>query len=101
MTPDYSISYRGYEGTNLYGTGENIWAMSGSVSYGVPLGGTGVITPFGQFAISTLNQTRMGVRVALNSNLDRLFNLEIASVLSRFDQQELAKGVDIQLRLVF
>ena len=100
-TPNQSIGYKPYEDPGLSATGEYAWAMRGSLSYGVPIGGTGVITPFGQIAISTLDQTRMGVRVALNSNLDRLFNLEIASVLSRFDQQEFEKGVDIQLRLVF
>lgn len=100
-TLDPSIGYVRYEDSGLNATGEYVWAMRGSLSYGVPVGGTGVITPFGQIAISTLDQTRMGVRVALNSNLDRLFNLEIASVLSRFDQQQFEKGVDIQLRLVF
>ena len=94
-------NYSGFNGSSFHVIGENMWAMSGSLSYGLPVGSTGVITPFGQIAISTLNQTRMGVRVALNSNLDRLFNLEIATVQSRFDQQEFDKGVDIQLRLVF
>ena len=80
---------------------ENAWTMSGTFSYGMPIAGSGVITPFGQIQISTLNQTRMGVRVALNSELDRLFNLEIATVNSRFEQNALDRGVDIQLRLVF
>lgn len=96
-----SLGYGSYREQDLSASGEYVWAMSGSLSYGVPVGSTGVITPFGQIAISTLDQTRMGVRVALNSNLDRLFNLEIASVLSRFDQQAFERGVDIQLRLVF
>ena len=100
-TPDPSIGFVNYKDQDLRNSGEYVWAMSGSLSYGMPIGGSGVITPFGQIAISTLDQTRMGVRVALNSNLDRLFNLEIASVLSRFDQQAFEKGVDIQLRLVF
>ncbi|MCY4129471.1 MAG: hypothetical protein OXG15_09570 [Gammaproteobacteria bacterium] len=101
LTPDSAFRYSHYGDERFTTSHQNAWAMSGSLSYGVPVGGTGVITPFGQIAISTLNQTRMGVRVALNSSLDRLFNLEIATVQSRFDQQEFDKGVDIQLRLVF
>ena len=80
---------------------DNSWAMRGTLSYGLPMAGSGVITPFGQLAISTLNQTRMGIRVSLNSNLDRLFNFEIASVQSRFEQKRFDQGVDVQLRLVF
>ena len=101
LAPYSSFGYAHYEDASFATRPQNAWAMSGSLSYGLPVGGTAVITPFGQIAISTLNQTRMGVRVALNSNLDRLFNLEIATVQSRFDQQEFDKGVDIQLRLVF
>ena len=101
IAPRDPIGYPPYEDSFYQSSSDNVWAMSGSVSYGLPVGGTGVITPFGQFDISTLNQTRMGVRVALNSSLDRLFNLEIASVLSRFEQHAFEKGVDIQLRLVF
>ncbi|MCY4094043.1 MAG: hypothetical protein OXG05_02830 [Gammaproteobacteria bacterium] len=101
LTPDSSLGYTTYDDAPLNASSEYAWAMSGSLSYGLPLRGAGVITPFGQIAISTLNQTRMGVRVALNSNLDRLFNLEIATVQSRFEQQKFDKGVDIQLRLVF
>ncbi|MYD44325.1 MAG: autotransporter outer membrane beta-barrel domain-containing protein [Gammaproteobacteria bacterium] len=80
---------------------ENEWAMSGTLSYGLPVNASGVITPFGQISISTLSQTRMGFRVALNSNLDRLFNLEIATRQMRSAQQQLDQGVDIQLRFVF
>lgn len=76
------------------------WMMSGSLSYGLNIGG-GVVTPFGQIAVSTLNETRMGVRVAMDSKMDRLFNLEIATVKSRFQQQAIDKGIDIQLRFVF
>lgn len=94
-------SYSRFNDSSFDVAGENAWAMRGSLSYGLPVGSAGVITPFGQIAISTVNQTRMGVRVALNSNLDRLFNLEIATAQSRIDQQEFDKGVDIQLRLVF
>lgn len=101
LTHDSSYGYPSYDDSSFPTSSQNAWAMSGSLSYGVPFRGTGVITPFGQIAISTLNQTRMGVRVALNSSLDRLFNLEIATVQSRFEQQKFDKGVDIQLRLVF
>ena len=101
LSPNPSFGYSPYDDSRFSTSSQNAWAMSGSLSYGVPLRGTGVITPFGQIAISTLNQTRMGVRVALNSSLDRLFNLEIATVQSRFEQQKFDKGVDIQLRLVF
>ena len=101
LTPDSSFGYTTYDDSLLNTSSQYAWAMSGSLSYGLPLRGAGVITPFGQIAISTLNQTRMGVRVALNSGLDRLFNLEIATVQSRFEQQKFDKGVDIQLRLVF
>lgn len=76
------------------------WMMSGSLSYGLPIGSS-IVTPFGQIAVSTLNETRMGVRVALDSEMDRLFNLEIATVKSRFQRQAVDKGIDIQLRFVF
>ncbi len=79
---------------------DNVWTMSGTLSYGLPMAG-GAITPFGQIAISTLNQTRMGIRIALNSSLDRLFDLEFTTVQSSFKQEKVDKGVDLQLRLVF
>ncbi len=101
LNPNSAVGYSSYLDSRFDPSTDPVWAMSGSLSYGMAIGGTGVITPFGQIAISTLNQTRMGVRVALNSNLDRLFNLEIATVQSRFEQEEFDKGVDIQLRLVF
>ena len=101
LTPDSLFGYSAYDEPRFPENSQNAWAMSGSLSYGVPLRGAGVITPFGQIAISTLNQARMGVRLALNSSLDRLFNLEIATVQSRFEQRKFDKGVDIQLRLVF
>ena len=80
---------------------DNIWTMSGTLSYGVPVRGAGVITPFGELAISTLNETRMGVRFELNSKIDKLLDFEIAGVQSRTYRNSLDKGIDVQLRLVF
>ena len=101
LSPNSTVGYSSHLDSRFDLSTNPMWAMSGSLSYGMAIGGTGIITPFGQISISTLNQTRMGVRVALNSNLDRLFNLEIATVQSRFEQEEFDQGVDIQLRLVF
>ena len=101
QSPLSTIDYFRTDAMRLNQPVENAWAMSGSLSYGLAVRGSGVITPFGQISISTMNQTRMGVRVAVNSNLDRIFNLEIATVQSRFEQEALDNGVDIQLRLVF
>ena len=79
----------------------NMWTMSGTLSYGMPFGGTGVITPFGELAVSTVNETRMGVRFELGSRLDKLLDFEIAGTQSRTYRNALDKGVDLQLRFVF
>lgn len=100
----YVPSQRYIHGFNQFGNSsplEDQWSMSGTLSYGLPLSASGQITPFGQISISTLNQTRMGFRVALNSNLDRLFDMEIATRQMRIEEEHVDQGVDIQLRVVF
>ena len=99
-TTNLYVPFRAYQERSPRYRYTRDWMMSGSLSYGLPIG-SGVVTPFGQIAVSTLNETRMGVRVALDSKLDRLFNLEVATVKSRFQQQAVDKGIDIQLRFVF
>ena len=78
------------------------WAMSGALSYGMPLMRRATVTPFGQISISTLNKTRMGFRVALDPKVNRNFDLEVASVRYKREQDQLLdQGIDVQLRLVF
>lgn len=78
------------------------WAMSGALSYGMPLLRKATITPFGQMSISTLNKTRMGLRVSTNSTVNRGLDVEVASIRYLEDDKKLInQGIDIQLRLLF
>lgn len=112
IAPRYGVNAYGLDGisSNPYSMydrrnqlspyGRNM-TMSGTLSYGMPFGGSGVITPFGELAISTVNETRMGVRFELNPSLNKLLDFQIAGIQSRTYRNDLDKGVDLQLRLVF
>ena len=78
------------------------WSIQGALSYGLALSTSTTVTPFGQISVSTLNQTRMGFRLSSVRNVAKGFNLEVATISSRLQTEELLnRGIDVQLRLVF